>query len=66
MNKTWKHRAPAVFRLNQDDLTIESASKRPASLERRVQVQSEPEFEALAITDHQEVVSLGECYFAVQ
>jgi putative membrane protein len=50
MKKKWKHRPPAVFRLDPDNLRIESASKRRESLERRAQVQSEPDFEALAIT----------------
>jgi putative membrane protein len=45
MSKNWRHRPPAVFRLDHDHLTIDSAVS-----ERRAQVKPEPDFEALAIT----------------
>jgi putative membrane protein len=50
MSKKWKHRPPAVFRLDQDDLVIDSVIKTRGSSERRTQIKSEPEIEALAIT----------------
>ena len=50
MSKKWKHRPPAVFRLDQDHLIVDSATKTRGSSERRAQIKSEPEFEALAIT----------------
>jgi len=50
MSKKWKHRPPAVFRLDQDDLIIDSVIKTGGSSERRTQIRSEPEIEALAIT----------------
>jgi putative membrane protein len=50
MSKKWKHRPPAVFRFDQDDLIIDPAIKTGGSSERRTQIKSEPEFEALAIT----------------
>src|SRR5215472_14681438 len=49
MSKKWKHRPPAVFRLDQDHLIVDSTKTRRSS-ERSAQVKSEPEFEALAIT----------------
>jgi len=50
MSKKWKHRPPAVFRLDQDHLIVDLATKAGASSERRGQIKSEPEFDALAIT----------------
>src|ERR1051325_5253726 len=50
MSKKWKHRPPAVFRLDQDDLIIDSVIKTGGSSERRTQIRSEPAIEALAIT----------------
>src|SRR6516225_10813235 len=50
MSKKWKHRPPVVFRLDRDHLTIDSATKTRGSSERRAQINSEPEFEALAVT----------------
>jgi len=50
MSKKWKHRSPAVFRLDQDDLIIDPAITTGGSSGRRTQIKSEPEFEALAIT----------------
>jgi putative membrane protein len=50
MSKKWKHRPPAVFRLDQDNLIVDSTSKTGGPSERRAQINSEPEFEALAIT----------------
>jgi putative membrane protein len=50
MSKKWKHRPPAVFRLDQDDLIIDSVIKTGGSSERRTQIKTEPEIEALAIT----------------
>jgi putative membrane protein len=50
MSKKWKHRPPAVFRLDQDNLIVDSTSKTGGPSERRAQTNSEPEFEALAIT----------------
>jgi putative membrane protein len=49
MSKKWKHRPPAVFRLDQDHLIVDSATKTRGSSEGRAQIKSEPEFEALAI-----------------
>jgi putative membrane protein len=48
MSKTWKHRPPAVFRLDQDNLIVGPA--RGGSSARRTEIKSEPEFEAFAIT----------------
>jgi putative membrane protein len=50
MSKKWKHRPPAVFRLDQDHLIVDSATKTGWSSEGRAQIKSEPEFDALAIT----------------
>jgi putative membrane protein len=50
MRKKWQHRPPAVFRLDQDHLIVDSAMEKGASSERRAQRKPEPEFEALAIT----------------
>jgi putative membrane protein len=50
MSKKWKHRPPAVFRLDQDNLTVDSVTKTRGSSEHHAQIKSEPEFEALAIT----------------
>ena len=50
MSKKWKHRPPAVFRLDQDHLIVDLVTKTRVSSERHVQIKSEPEFEALAIT----------------
>ena len=50
MTKKWKHRPPAVFRLDQDHLIGDSVTKTGGSSERRAQITSEPEFDALAIT----------------
>ena len=50
MSKKWKHRPPVVFRLDRDHLIIDSATKTRGSSERRAQINSEPEFEALAVT----------------
>jgi putative membrane protein len=50
MSKNWRHRPPAVFRLDHDHLTFDSAMKTGPSSERRAQIQPEPDFEALAIT----------------
>jgi len=50
MSKKWKHRPPAVFRLDQDHLIVDSVTKTRLSSERQAQIKSEPEFEALAIT----------------
>jgi len=50
MRKKWQHRPPAVFRLDQDHLIVDSATKTGGSSERRAQIKPEPEFEALAIT----------------
>jgi putative membrane protein len=50
MSKKWKHRPPAVFRLDQDNLIVDSTSKTGGPSERRAQINSEPEFDALAIT----------------
>ena len=50
MRKKWQHRPPAVFRLDQDHLIVDSAMEKGASSERRAQMKPEPEFEALAIT----------------
>jgi putative membrane protein len=50
MSKKWKHRPPAVFRLDQDHLIVSSATKTGGSSERGAQIKSEPEFGALAIT----------------
>jgi len=50
MSKKWKHRPPAVFRLDQDHLIVDSVTKTRVSSERQAQIKSEPEFEALAIT----------------
>jgi putative membrane protein len=49
MSTKWKHRPPAVFRLDQDHSIVDSAAKTGGSLERRAQIKSEPEFEALTI-----------------
>ena len=50
MSKKWKHRPPAVFRLDQDHLIVDLVTKTRVSSERHAQIKSEPEFEALAIT----------------
>jgi putative membrane protein len=50
MSKKWKHRRPAVFRLDQDDLIVGSAIKTAGPSERPTQLKAESEFEALAIT----------------
>jgi putative membrane protein len=50
MSKKWKRRPPAVFRLDQGHLIVDSAAKTGGSSERRAQITSEPEFEALAMT----------------
>jgi putative membrane protein len=50
MSKKWNHRPPAVFRLDQGDLIIDSVIKTGGSSERRTQIKTEPEIEALAIT----------------
>jgi putative membrane protein len=50
MRKNWQRRPPAVFRLDQDHLIVDSAKKTGGSSERRTQTKPEPEFEALAIT----------------
>lgn len=50
MSKKWKHRPPAIFRLDQDHLIVDSATKTGGPSERRAQIESEPEFDALAIT----------------
>jgi putative membrane protein len=50
MSKNWRHRPPAVFRLDHDHLTVDSAMKTGLSSERRAQIKPEPDFEALAIT----------------
>jgi hypothetical protein len=50
MSKNWRHRPPAVFRLDHDHLTVDSAMKTGLSSERRAQLKPEPDFEALAIT----------------
>ena len=50
MSKKWKHRPPVVFRLDRDHLIIDSATKTRGSSERRALINSEPEFEALAVT----------------
>jgi putative membrane protein len=50
MSKKWKPRPPAVFRLDQDDLIVDSATKTRGSPDGLAQIRSEPEFEALAIT----------------
>src|SRR5262249_18732297 len=51
MSKNWRHRPPAVFRLDQDHLIVDSALKSGlSSSEGRAQIKPEPEFEALAIT----------------
>jgi putative membrane protein len=49
MSKQWKHRPPAVFRLDQDHLIGDSVTKTGGSSERRAQIESQPEFDALAI-----------------
>ena len=49
MTKTWRHRPPAVFRLD-DDHVIVGALKQTGSSRQPVQVKPEPEFDALAIT----------------
>ncbi len=49
MSKKWKHRPPAIFRLDQGHLIVDSAAKTGGSSERRAQITSEPEFEALAM-----------------
>lgn len=50
MSKNWRHRPPAVFRLDHDHLIVDSAMKTGLSSERRAQIKPEPEFESLAIT----------------
>jgi putative membrane protein len=50
MSKNWRHRPPAVFRLDHDHLTVDSAVKTGLSSERRARIKPEPDFEALAIT----------------
>jgi putative membrane protein len=50
MRKNWRHRPPAVFRLDHDHLTVDSAVKTGLASERRAQIKPEPDFEALAIT----------------
>lgn len=50
MSKNWRHRPPAVFRLDHDHLTVDSAMKTGLSSEGRAQVKPEPNFEAMAIT----------------
>ncbi|MFY9837765.1 MAG: TIGR01620 family protein [Xanthobacteraceae bacterium] len=49
MTKTWRHRPPAVFRLD-DDHVIVGTLKETGSSRQPVQVKPEPEFDALAIT----------------
>jgi putative membrane protein len=50
MRKNWRHRPPAVFRLDHDHLTVDSAVKTGLASERRAQIKPEPDFETLAIT----------------
>jgi putative membrane protein len=50
MSKKWKQRPPAVFRLDQDNLIVDSTVKTGGPSERRAQISAEPEFESLAIT----------------
>jgi putative membrane protein len=50
MRKNWRHRPPAVFRLDHDHLTVDSAVKTGLASERRAQMKPEPDFETLAIT----------------
>jgi putative membrane protein len=50
MSKKWKHRPPAVFRLDQNELIVGSTLKTGGSSDRRTQIKTEPEFEALSIT----------------
>jgi putative membrane protein len=49
MSKTWRHRPPAVFRLDDDHVMV-GPLKDKASSRHAVQVKPEPEFDALAIT----------------
>jgi putative membrane protein len=49
MTKTWRHRPPAVFRLDDDNVIV-GTLKQTGSSRQSVQVKPEPEFDALAIT----------------
>ncbi|HZH84262.1 MAG TPA: TIGR01620 family protein, partial [Phototrophicaceae bacterium] len=49
MSKKWKPRPPAVFRLDQDDLIVDSATNTRGSTDSRTRIRLEPDFEALAI-----------------
>jgi len=50
MNKTWRHRPPAVFRLDDDHVTVGSAKLAGGASRHPVRVKPEPDFDALAIT----------------
>jgi putative membrane protein len=50
MSKNWQHRPPTAFRLDHDHLIVGATQKTGGSSERPVQVKTETEFEALAIT----------------
>jgi putative membrane protein len=49
MTKTWRHRPPAVFRLDDDHVIVGTLTQTGSS-HQPVQVKPEPEFDALAIT----------------
>jgi putative membrane protein len=49
MTKTWRHRPPAVFRLDDDHVVV-GTIKETASSRQPVQVKPEPQFDTLAIT----------------
>jgi putative membrane protein len=49
MTKTWRHRPPAVFRLDDDHVVV-GTIKETGSSRQPVQVKPEPQFDTLAIT----------------
>jgi putative membrane protein len=58
MNKTWRHRPPAVFRLDDDHVTVGLAKQAGGSSRHPVQVKPEPDFDTLAITVQESARSL--------
>jgi putative membrane protein len=50
MNKTWRHRPPAVFRLDDDHVVVGPARQTGVASRHPVQVKPEPDFDTLAIT----------------
>jgi putative membrane protein len=50
MSKSWQHRPPAAFRLDDGHVIVSKARKTGSSSDRPLQIKEEAEFEGLAIT----------------